>query len=100
MIDLVALVGLFVEVFGTSKNWKEPSIARFDHLEDAKKEKVVHDLEAAGHQFLWKRATEGQLRQLKREGWMPVVERDKFRRPTIFMDSRKELVLVHRPPQN
>jgi hypothetical protein len=95
MIDLVALMGLFGEVFGLAKNWRVPTVARFERLEDAEQEKVFRDLKAAGHEFGWVR--EARLRQLKREGWKPVFERDKIGRPTIFMDRLQELVLVHRP---
>jgi hypothetical protein len=96
MIDLVALVGLFGEVFGVAKNWTTPSIARFERLEDVEQETVVRELKAAGQELFWARET--RLRQLKREGWKPVFERDKIGRPTIFMDRNQELVLVHRPP--
>ncbi|MFZ0149121.1 MAG: hypothetical protein WBG18_23235 [Xanthobacteraceae bacterium] len=96
MIDLVALAGLFGEAFGLTKNWTAPNVARFERLEDAEQEKAVRDLKAAGHEFGWVRET--RLRQLKREGWKPVFERDKIGRPTIFMDRLQELVLVHRPP--
>jgi hypothetical protein len=41
-----------------------------------------------GHEFQW--ANELSLRQLKRDGWMPVAERDRMGRPTIFMDRLKE----------
>jgi hypothetical protein len=44
----------------------------------------------------WANAT--RLRQLKRDGWLPVFERDAIGRPTIFTDRLEELVLVHRPP--
>jgi hypothetical protein len=96
MIDLVALAGLFGEAFGLTKNWTVPAIARFERLEDAEQEPVVRDLKATRHELFWARET--RLRQLKREGWKPVFERDKIGRPTIFMDRNQELVLVHRPP--
>jgi hypothetical protein len=53
MIDLSALVGLFGEAFGLTKNWTVPNIARFERLEDAEQEKAVRDLKAAGHEFGW-----------------------------------------------
>ena len=94
MIDLAALVSLFAEALGATKGW--PRIARFERLDDAERETVVHDLRAAGHELQWGRET--RLRQLKRDGWKPVFERDAMGRPTIFMDRLEELVLVHRPP--
>jgi hypothetical protein len=96
MIDLAAIASLFVEIFGAAKGWTEPKIACFDPLEDAEQEKVFRDLKAAGHTLQW--VDEMRLRQLKRNGWTPVFERDAIGRPTIFMDRLKELVLVHRPP--
>jgi hypothetical protein len=50
----------------------------------------------AGHTLSWARET--RLRQLKREGWKPVFERDMMGRPSIFMHRLEELVLVHRAP--
>jgi hypothetical protein len=96
MIDLAAFASLFGEALGATKGWTEPKIARFERLDDAEQETVVRDLKAAGHKLGWVR--EMRLRQLKREGWKPVFERDAIGRPTIFMDRLKELVLVHRPP--
>ncbi len=53
MIDLAALGSLFVEIFGASKEWREPKIARFDPLEDANKEQIVRDLQAKKHKLQW-----------------------------------------------
>jgi hypothetical protein len=97
MIDLAALGSLFVDVFGISKEWSTPKMIRFEHLDDILHEKVVRDLEAEGHELIWVR--EARLRPLQREGWKPVIERDKFGRPSIFVDRREELVLVHRASQ-
>src|SRR5258708_39911082 len=95
MIDPAALGSLLVEFFGASKEWREPKIAKFDRPDDAEKEEVYRDLKAKGHQLQWVR--ESRLRQLKRNGWKPVVERDRIGRPTVFMDCLSELILVHRP---
>ena len=98
MIDLAALASLFVEVFGASKDWREPKIARFDPLDEANKEQVVRDLRARGDELQW--IDEVRLRQAKMNGWAPVFERDWVGRPTVFMDRMSELILVHRskPP--
>jgi hypothetical protein len=50
---------------------------RFERLEDAEQETVVRDLKVAGIDW----AREPRLRQLKREGWKPVFERDKIGQP-------------------
>src|SRR5262249_19340273 len=81
-----------------SKDWREPKIARFDPLEDANKEQIVRDLQAKGHKLQW--INELRLREAKRNGWKPVVERDLVGRPTVFMDRLSELILVHRPRQS
>src|SRR5215469_14388783 len=44
MIDVAALGSLFVEIFGASKEWTEPKIARFDPVDKANKEPIVRDL--------------------------------------------------------
>jgi hypothetical protein len=97
MIDLVALVGLFAEIFPATKGWREPKVERVEHLDGMEREEVVIGLRAKGHELSWARET--RMRQLKREGWSPVVEHDRLRRPTIFMDRLQELILVHRPKQ-
>jgi hypothetical protein len=94
MIDLAALGSLFVEIFGASKEWTEPKIARFDPVDEANKEPIVRDLMARGDKLQW--ADEMRLRELKRNGWTPVVERDRIGRPTVFMDRLSEVILVHR----
>jgi hypothetical protein len=91
MIDLASLATLFFEA---SKEWREPKVAVLDPPDEAEKEPVVKDLKVQGHKLQW--AREDRLRQLKRDGWMPVVERDSIGRPTVFMDRLKELILVHR----
>jgi hypothetical protein len=96
MVDLAALGSLFVEIFEASKDWREPEIARFDPLEDADKEQIVRDLQAKKHELQW--INELRLRQANRNGWTPVVERDLIGRPTVYMDRKSELILVHRPP--
>jgi hypothetical protein len=90
MIDLAALATLFFEA---SKEWREPKVARFDPPDDVEKEEVVIDLRKKGHRLQW--VPETRLRQLKRDGWQVVCERDAIARPTIFMDRLQELVLVH-----
>jgi hypothetical protein len=94
MIDVAALGSLLVEIFGAAKEWSEPKIVVFDPLENAEREKIVRDLKAEGHRLQWVRAH--RLRQLKEDGWTPVVERDLIGRPSVFMDRLSELILVHR----
>jgi hypothetical protein len=92
MIDLAALAALFYE---TSKEWREPTVIRIAPLAAAEQEPIVQAIKAQGHQLRWIR--EEGLRQMARDGWKPVTERDKIGRPSIFMDKASELLLVHRP---
>jgi len=84
VVDLVALASLFVDVFGASKEWTEPKIVRLDPPSAAEQEPSFNALKAKGHELQWVRQI--GLRQLKRDGWSPVFERDAIARPTIFMD--------------
>jgi hypothetical protein len=97
MIDVVALVGLFTELFKVTKGWRAPKVERVGHLDDMENEEVVIKLKAKGHEVAWPSAT--KMRQLKHEGWAPVVEHDRLGRPIIFTDRFEELILVHRPKQ-
>ena len=97
MVDLIGLGTLFAELFPATKGWREPKVERVEHLDGMDREEVVIGLRAKGHELQWARAT--RMRQLKREGWTPVVEHDRLGRPTIFSDRFQELILVHRPKQ-
>ena len=95
MIDPTGLASLFYDIF---KDWKEHRIAHVDPLSAIEQEPVYQDLKAKAHTFKWPRQT--QLRQVAREGWQPVVERDQLGRGTIFVDRNEELILVHRIPED
>ena len=41
MIDLVAPVGLFTEIFPATKGWREPKVERVGHLDGMDREEVV-----------------------------------------------------------
>lgn len=97
MIDLIGLGTLFAEVFPANKGWREPKVERVGHLHGMDREEVVIGLRAKGHELSW--AREPDMRQIKSEGWAPVIEHDRLGRPTIFTDRFQELILVHRPKQ-
>ncbi len=95
MVDLVRLMGIFGdEVFGPAQRWTKPKVTHFRLLAAVLEEPVVRRLHAAGHEFCWSR--EAQLPDRKHHGWKLVVQRDAVERPTIFMDRKEELVLLHR----
>ena len=94
MIDLVGLAALFFEA---SKEWREPQTARIRPLSAIEHEPIYQRLKADGHEMSW--ANETKVRQLAREGWRPVTDRDAIKRPIIFMDRDSKLVLMHRASQ-
>ena len=95
MFDLMAFVGLFKDALGAAKNWTEENIAIID-TNEADQEPAVRALKDKGHKV--ERLRVEKMRRLHREGWRPIVKRDKILRPTVFMDRLKELMLFHRPP--
>jgi hypothetical protein len=82
--------------FGGLAVWFRPKVVRLEHLMDAEDEEVVRHLRAKGHELHW--VLETRLRQFQRDGWKPVTQWDKTGRRSIFMDSREEIVLLHRRP--
>jgi hypothetical protein len=87
MIELAGLASLFFEA---SKEWTEPKVVRMHQLSAIEHEPVYQRLKADGDEMRWVK------RQLAREGWRPVTERDAIKRPVIFMDRNSELVLLYR----
>jgi hypothetical protein len=65
MIDHVALVGLFGEVFGVAKNWRSRACSLRASC-GGRAGTLFRNLKAAGHELFCARET--RLRQLKREG--------------------------------
>lgn len=94
LVDLVHLVRLFAEAFGSAEDQTKLKVARFRPLAAVLNEPVVRNLHAADHEFYW--SNEAQLLARKSEGWRLVLGRDAMGRPTIFMDRKEELVLLHR----
>jgi hypothetical protein len=94
MIDLVIVAALFFEA---SKEWREPQDVRIHPLSAIEHEPIYQRLKANGHEMSWAKDT--KVRQLAREGWRPVTERDSIRRPIVFMDRDGEQMLMHRAGQ-
>jgi hypothetical protein len=78
MFDLMAFVGLFKDALGATKNWTENYIAIID-TNEADQEPAVRALKDKGHKVEWLRVE--KMRQLHRDGWRPVIERDRILRP-------------------
>lgn len=86
------LLGAFDGLAG----WLRPKVVRLEYLMDAEDEEIVRRLRTKGHELHW--VLEKRLRESQREGWKHVIKWDKLGRRSIFMDSREEIVLLHRPP--
>jgi hypothetical protein len=97
VVDAVRLVRLFAEVFRLAESPTKPKVAHFRPLASVLNEPVVSKLHAAGHEFCW--SDEEQMRARKDEGWRLVLGRDANGQPTIFMDRKEKLVLLHRKSQ-
>jgi hypothetical protein len=82
--------------FGGLAGWFKPTVVRLEYLMDAEDEEIVRRLRTKGHELHW--VLEKRLRESQREGWKRVTKWDKLGRRSIFMDSREEIVLLHRPP--
>jgi hypothetical protein len=92
MMDLASITSL---LFETSKEWTAPKIVRMHRLAHIEREPAYLQLKADGNEMVW--ASETKIRQLAREGWRPVTERDAILRPTIFMDRNSEVLLMYHP---
>ena len=88
LIDLVHVVRLFAE------DCKKPKVVCFRPLAAVLNEPAVEKLRTARHEFRW--SNEAELVARKHEGWWLVLGHDSKGQPTIFMDRKEELVLLHR----
>ncbi len=87
------LMSLFGEAFVTAKGPTKPKIVRFQPLAAVLNESVVCQ-KAAGHEFCW--SQKEQLRERMLKGWRLVFGSDAVGRLMVFMDRKKQLVLLHR----
>lgn len=87
---------MLVGAFGGLAGWFRPKVIRLEYLMDAEDEEIVRCLRIKGHELHW--VLEKRLRESQREGWKRVTKWDQLGWRSIFMDSREEIVLLHRPP--
>lgn len=87
---------MLIGALGGLEGWLRPKVIRLEYLMDAEDEEVVRRLRTKGHELHW--VLEKRLRESERDGWKRVTKWDKLGRRSIFMDSREEIVLLHRPP--
>lgn len=94
MIDPIGILGLLANL---SDEWRDPSEALISPLSDIENEPTYQQAVKDGAEVAW--VAERNVRRKHREGWQPLTERDRLGRPTIFMDARKELLLMARWPE-
>jgi hypothetical protein len=66
-----------------------------DPLSAINNEPTFQHLTSKGHTIRWARSE--RLRVFSRDGWRRVVARDLMGRRHVFMDRRKELILISKP---
>lgn len=91
---MVDPTGILSFLLNLSEEWREPNIVVISPLDDIDNEPAYQKVVEKGHKTRW--VAERNLRRMSRDGWKPVTERDRLRRPSIFMDANKELLLMFR----
>ena len=86
---------MLIGAFGL-EGWLRPKVIRLEYLMDAEDEQVVRRLRTKGHELHW--VLKKRLCEWQRDGWKRVTKWDKLGRRSIIMDTREEIVLLHRPP--
>jgi hypothetical protein len=67
----------------------------FDPLSATNNEPTFQHLASKGHVIQWARSE--SLRGLSHSGWRRVIARDRLGRRHVFMDRKKELILISKP---
>jgi len=89
MIELGTILGLLGPL---AKNWTQPEVVPLDPISDIENEPAYQERKATGARFRW--VIEGKLRAREREGWKPFYDRDGLQRPTVYVDRKRELLLM------
>jgi hypothetical protein len=84
--DVISLLGI------AAKNWSQPEIVLVDPLRSVEDEPSVKEAMATGKVFRW--VTESKIHRRSKDGYQPFYDRDALRRPRVFMDRKKELLLM------
>jgi hypothetical protein len=84
--DVISLLGI------AAKNWSEPKIITVNPLDSVEDEPSVKEAKAAGKVFRW--VSESKIHRRSKDGYQPFYDRDTLLRPRVFMDSKKELLLM------
>src|SRR5688500_5487272 len=93
MIDPTGILGVLLSL---SQEWRSPTVVLISPLTDITNEPVYQKAIADGHSVRW--VKQRNLRRQHRDGWKPITKRDRIGRPTVFMDAKKELLLMFREP--
>lgn len=94
MVDPTGILGLLASL---SDEWREPSEAVISPLSDVENEPAYQKVVEERHRTRW--VAERNIRRMHRDGWKPVTARDRIGRPTVFVDARKETLLMFRPTE-
>lgn len=86
--------GILSFLLSLSEEWRNPNVIQIWPLNDIENEPAYQRITQEGHQVSW--VAEHRLRSVSRDGWLPVTERDRVGRPSVFMDRNKELLLMYR----
>jgi hypothetical protein len=89
IVDPFSLVALIHDLI---EDYSEERIIVIEPLGDVENEPTYRDLKSKGHMIEWRH--KDRLKALSRAGWRPVIKRDSWKRPYIFVDRKRELILV------
>jgi hypothetical protein len=89
MVDPFSLLSFLRDLI---EDYTEERVILIGRLSDIEDEPTYKNLKAEGHTFMWSKVD--GMRARARKGWRPVVERDRLGHARVFMDTRKELILI------
>ena len=92
MVDPFSLLSSLHDLI---EDYTEERVILIEPLSDIENEPTYQRLKSEGHEIRW--AKVGKMRARSREGWHPVIERDRLKHPQVFMDRNKELILISKP---
>jgi hypothetical protein len=92
MIDPFGLLSFLRDLI---HNLSKVQVIVIDPLSAVNNEPTFQDLTSKGHTIRWARSE--RLRAFSRDGWRRVIARDHLGRRHVFMDRKKELILISRP---
>ena len=95
MIEIGTVLSLLGPI---AKNWTQTKVLLFDPISDVVNEPAFKKRKRAGARFHW--VKEGKLRARERDAWKPFYDRDLLKRPRIYMDRKRESLLMVKDHEN